>query len=857
MATPRVLTTDGKFFRLGAEKFYACGVAYGPFRPNGAGEPYASPAQTLRDFELIRQLGANLLRLYQIPPRWFMDLAGDHGLRLLIDIPWNKEVCFLETAVTRAEVRGTVRKAAQACGRHPAVFALSVVNEIRPDLVRWSSPKRMAAFIDELVDEVKSVAPACLCTFGNYPPTEYLRPREIDFHCFNVYLHRLQAFENYLARLQTIADSKPLMLGEMGVDTFRQGLEAQRALLSGQIEGAFRGGLAGVVVFSFTDDWHKEGREVADWAFGLTDRNREPKPAFASVRQQYERAPRFFDQPLPRVSVVVACYNGARTLKTCLDSLKQLRYPDCEVILVDDGSTDATPEMAAAFPGVRYVRHSQNLGLSQARNTGIAAATGEIVAFTDADCRADEDWLYYLVTDLVSGPYAGIGGPNLLPTDDSCVASVVMVSPGGPANVMLTDRLAEHIPGCNMAFHKGVLQEIGGFDPQFRKAGDDVDLCWRIQQAGHVIGFSPAGFVWHYRRSQVGDYMRQQYGYGEAEALLVRKHPERFNGLGGSLWRGRIYSPARFGLVFRPPRIYFGPFAGGFFQALYTMPPAPGLMVFTSLEYHVLVTLPLWIAAAAIPGLAPFAALSVLTSLLVCVTAAVQADIPARKNRFWSRPLAALLFLLQPVVRGWARYQGRLSQGHPPLENHETLESLSLDRPVFELEERRYWAPPGFQRLAFVGQVSQRLKDHGWSFKPDTGWNDFDLEMIGDHWSRLQLTTAAEVHSDGTKVFRCRLRKRWSLLARLSLGLGIALEFLLSGLLAGWDTHLGQASWSLAILGTTAAFAWGFHQRTLSLQRLISLLLDTSAEDAGLVRMHPPQTRPPASAPQPKPVQPV
>ena len=216
----------------------------------------------------------------------------------------------------------------------------------------------------------------------------------------------------------------------------------------------------------------------------------------------FRNAPYFALPRYPKVSVVVASYNGARTLKPCLESLTRLAYPDYEVILVDDGSTDSTPEIAREFPGVRCIRQD-NHGLSVARNTGIAAATGEIVAFTDSDCRADEDWLYYLVGDLLSGQWAGIGGHNFLPPDDSSVAAAVMASPGGPAHVMLTDREAEHLPGCNMAFYKWALEEIGGFDPVFRKAGDDVDVCWRLQERGFKLGFSPAGFVWHYRRSTV------------------------------------------------------------------------------------------------------------------------------------------------------------------------------------------------------------------------------------------------------------------------------------------------------------------------------------------------------------------
>ncbi|MGZ4988214.1 MAG: glycosyltransferase, partial [Limisphaerales bacterium] len=228
--------------------------------------------------------------------------------------------------------------------------------------------------------------------------------------------------------------------------------------------------------------------------FGLTTRERQPKDSFAVVQKKFETAP-FFPLPrTPKVSIVVACFNGGRTLQACLDSLLLLNYPDYEVILIDDGSTDITPQVASLYKKVRYCRLSHH-GLSVARNAGIELAEGEVVAFTDADCRADEDWLYYLVSDLLKGSFVAVGGHNFLPPDDSPLAADVMVAPGGPAHVMLTDRVAEHIPGCNMAFYKWSLEEIAGFDPIFEKAGDDVDVCWRLQQRGYKIGFSPGGFV--------------------------------------------------------------------------------------------------------------------------------------------------------------------------------------------------------------------------------------------------------------------------------------------------------------------------------------------------------------------------
>ena len=111
---------------------------------------------------------------------------------------------------------------------------------------------------------------------------------------------------------------------------------------------------------------------------------------------------------------------------------------------------------------------------------------------------------------------------------------------------MLSDRVAEHVPGCNMTFYQWALAEIGGFDPIFHRAGDDVDICWRLQQRGYKIGFSPAGFVWHCRRSTVAAYLGQQNGYGEAEAMLaVQLSPNISNALGGSMSGAGAFTPRR------------------------------------------------------------------------------------------------------------------------------------------------------------------------------------------------------------------------------------------------------------------------------------------------------------------------
>lgn len=847
--SPDRVRVAGKFFRLGLKKFYVKGVTYGPFAPNPEGEMFPSREQTRRDLAQLLQLGANVLRVYAVPPRWFLDLLHEHGLKVLVDVPWAKHLCFLDSAAAQAEARRTVRDAAAACKNHPALFAFSVVNEISAEIVRWSGVARVERFIDKLIDEAKAADPHCLCTFTSYPPTEFLQPQNPDFICFNVYLHDPKAHDAYLARLQTLADAKPLVLGEFGMDSIREGEARKCEFLAWQIQGAFRNGLAGAVVFSYTDDWFRGGMQIDDWAFGLTTRDRKPKDSFYVVQKQYQLAPHF---PLPqdwlslgsfwvihraaqthfpspqrvKVSVVVATYNGARTLNACLNSLMRLNYQDCEVILVDDGSTDATPEIAKKFPEIRYIRQD-NLGLSAARNAGIAAATGEIVAFTDDDCRADEDWLYYLVGDLLRSDFVGIGGHNLLPPEDSCVAAAVLISPGGPAHVLLTDREAEHIPGCNMAFYKWALVQIGMFDPIFRKAGDDVDICWRLQDGRLKIGFCPAAFVWHYRRSTIKAYLKQQTGYGEAEALLIAKHPEHYNAVGGGVWRGRIYTSSFAGLLLRGSAIYHGIFGSAFFQRLYASNPVPLFMYCTTLGYHIFINLPLVGLAFNFAACVPLALASLTISSGTCALAALQANVPSHKLRCWSRPLVALLFFLQPIVRGWARFKWRTAtKSSAPVEG-------GPDR-VCEAEVPEtftFWSDGSLDRLQFLHAMLDRLDSANWLVRTDTGWAAHDFEVLPSAWIRLRLTTATEDLDTGKRRFRCRLTCRWSLLARLLFGLLSAALALLISLFAADVPWVWYSLLCLPLLG------WFFESESSHYQTLFARLTDDTAAARKLIKL--------------------
>src|SRR5262249_20212799 len=157
-----------------------------------------------------------------------------------------------------------------------------------------------------------------------------------------VYLHDVETFRRYLCRLQNLVGDKPLLLGEIGMDTLRHGESEQAQFLASHVAEAMRIGLAGTFVFSWTDDWHTGGHQIEDWAFGVTHANRSPKASYHALREVFEAPLHSLLAAPPRVSVVVCSYNGGRTLEQCVQSLLDLRYPEYEVIVVDDGSTDNT-----------------------------------------------------------------------------------------------------------------------------------------------------------------------------------------------------------------------------------------------------------------------------------------------------------------------------------------------------------------------------------------------------------------------------------------------------------------------------------------------------------------------------------
>ena len=167
------------------------------------------------------------------------------------------------------------------------------------------------------------------------------------------------------------------------------------------------------------------------------------------------------------------------------------------------------------------------------------------------------------------------------------MAQCIARAPGGPTHVLLDDRIAEHVPGCNMAFRREALLAIGGFNPIYLRAGDDVDVCWRLQARGWKIGFSGAALVWHHHRSSIAAYWRQQIGYGEGETWLMAHHPEKFLD-GRMLWRGRIYSPLPFVRSLSGTKINAGVWGTAAFPSVYRTDVHPFAFLPHSIRWQVL-----------------------------------------------------------------------------------------------------------------------------------------------------------------------------------------------------------------------------------------------------------------------------
>ena len=217
---------------------------------------------------------------------------------------------------------------------------------------------------------------------------------------------------------------------------------------------------------------------------------------------------------LPKISVIIPTYNMGKTLRKCLDSLRNQTFRDYEVIIVDDGSEDDTKKYLVKDRRFRYVRQ-ENQGPAAARNNGIFKARGKIIAFTDADCVVDKDWLKFV--DL-----------SFRNKDVNCVKGRTEVA---NRECKFANELREHIykfswyASNNIAYSKAVLDKLNNFDESFPiAASEDGDLGWRFKLARYKRIYCPEMIVFHIIEKNMDEYKRNSYKYGIGMNYFVKKY---------------------------------------------------------------------------------------------------------------------------------------------------------------------------------------------------------------------------------------------------------------------------------------------------------------------------------------------
>jgi cellulose synthase/poly-beta-1,6-N-acetylglucosamine synthase-like glycosyltransferase len=764
--THSMIEVDGKFFARGGRRFAVRGVTYGTFAPRQRdGERFPPRSQMKADFAAMREAGFNTVRTYTAPPSDLLGQAAASGLAVLAGVHWNDWRYLIGSSgrqrreVARTAVR-TVRDEARRLAGNPDVLGLCIGNEIPADVVRWVGSERVSDLIEELAWTIHSEDPDRLVTYANYPSTEYLSLRGLDFSTFNVFLERAADLRKYLTRLHNLIGDQPLVIGELGrhVETGDDGESRQAGSLDEQLSTVLERGAAGACVFSWTDDWHVGDARVEGWRFGLTRSDRSPRPAL-SVAAHWNR--RTVADLLPRdewpsVAVVICAYNAGVTLDECLRHTCALDYEPLEIIVVDDGSTDDTASIAASHPraGLLQIDHA---GLGAARNAGFRAASSEIVAYLDADAYPSPEWPYYLALAFDSRLVGGAGGPNVSPPTDTIGSQRVAHAPGGPAHVLLSDDRAEHVPGCNMAFWRVLLVEAAGFDPVYSAAGDDVDLCWRIIDRGWQLAFHPAALVWHHRRSNTRAYLRQQRGYGRAEALVAARHPDRFTGVGSARWGGTIYGP-RLALKSRT-RIYRGAYGGAAFQSIYGAGGA-GLDLLHQLGVPAafVILLGCWLCFLVPWFVIPTACALVFLAVLVLVDArSLVLASPRLGRRFGFRLSVALLSVAQPLARAWGRVT------HTPAATRSRPPAEAVAGPLLRTGNVLV-APEQRSRVETMALIVASLRRAGLVVLPSAGWEEPDATVVGSS------LVAADILSVGQPagVIQIRSRRRIRALAWLA-----------------------------------------------------------------------------------------
>ncbi len=235
---------------------------------------------------------------------------------------------------------------------------------------------------------------------------------------------------------------------------------------------------------------------------------------------------------LPKVSIVIPVKDRQDELAACLASLDTLDYPRelREVIVVDDGSSDASAAVARHAGATVLPSGGIGRGPAAARNRGAEAATGDILAFIDSDCTAASAWLTELVDAFADPQVVAVGGlvegMYRATALDRYEAAMSSLSLGKQERSGQGGTDTFYLPSCNLLVRRTAFARAGAFRPGMH-VGEDVDLTWRLRDGGGRIVYRPQGRVWHAHRNALRAFLKRRFQYGTSEGMLQSLHPQR------------------------------------------------------------------------------------------------------------------------------------------------------------------------------------------------------------------------------------------------------------------------------------------------------------------------------------------
>lgn len=222
---------------------------------------------------------------------------------------------------------------------------------------------------------------------------------------------------------------------------------------------------------------------------------------------------------MPQFSVIIPTWNRPDELVRCLRSFESLKYPsrDWELIVVNDGGDRSfsaiTSDIKKSLP-VRFV-DIEHRGVSAARNFGAKLARGDYLAFTDDDCRVEQDWLLMFENGFEDGKWDALGGQSLNPFSNSIPARAYQYIVDFLYDYWIDEtKNALLLVSNNVAYRRSVLEALGGFDENFTVASEDRELSFRLVAKGYRQRYYPDAKVWHHRNLTWWKYIRLQFRYG-------------------------------------------------------------------------------------------------------------------------------------------------------------------------------------------------------------------------------------------------------------------------------------------------------------------------------------------------------